>query len=168
MISGEKVQLRGITHENASLIYQWVNREDLRDLTGTLYPVSEYEHDNWMKAVTTDSKQKLFSIYMNEKCIGTIGLKNMDFINRNAELFIAIGENSEIPGRGTDAVNTLVNYCFMHLNFHKIYLHVFESNKRAIRCYEKAGFSVEGILREHHFSQGKYENVLIMGRIFSP
>lgn len=49
MISGEKVQLRGITHEDASLIYQWVNREDLRDLTGTLYPISEYEHEQWIK-----------------------------------------------------------------------------------------------------------------------
>lgn len=69
---------------------------------------------------------------------------------------------------GADAVNTLVRFCFMHLNLHKVYLYVFESNQKAIRCYEKAGFLVEGILKEQHFSQGKYENVLVMGRIFSP
>ena len=74
----------------------------------------------------------------------------------------------QIIGGGTDAVNTLVDFCFKHLNLHKIYLHVFESNKRAIRCYEKAGFHVEGNLLEHHFGQGKYETVLVMGRIFSP
>lgn len=48
------------------------------------------------------------------------------------------------------------------------YLHVFESNKRAIRCYEKAGFFVEGTLFEHHFGQEKYENVLVMGKVCSP
>ena len=84
-------------------------------------------------------------------------------------MFISIGDSSFMGGGfGTDAVNTLVNFCFMHLNLHKVYLHVFESNKRAIKCYEKAGFRVEGTLLEHHFAQGKYENVLIMGRIFSP
>ena len=77
MISGKKVQLRGITHEDTSLIYQWVNREDLRDLTGTLYPVSEYEH-----------------IYVDNSCIGTIGIKNIDYFNSNAELFISIGEEA--------------------------------------------------------------------------
>lgn len=68
---------------------------------------------------------------------------------------------------GTDAVNTLVNFCFMHLNMHKIYLHVFESNKRAINCYKKAGFTIEGKLHEHHFAKGKYEDVLVMGRVCS-
>lgn len=169
MISGEKVQLRGVTYEDSTLIYQWVNLEDLRDLTGTLYPVSEYEHDNWMKSVTTSNDRKLFAIYMNNRCIGTIGLKNIDYISRNAELFISIGDNSaKSSGGGTDAVHTLVDFCFMHLNIHKVYLHVFESNKRAIRCYEKAGFHVEGTLYEHHFSQGKYENVLVMGKINKP
>lgn len=61
-----------------------------------------------------------------------------------------------------------MNFCFQHLNLHRIYLHVFESNKRAIRCYEKAGFAIEGTLRDHHFAKGKYEDVLIMGRICSP
>lgn len=94
VISGKKVQLRGITHEDVPLIYQWVNREDLRDLTGTLYPVSEYEHEQWIKNVTTDSKQKLFAIYVDNSCIGTIGIKNIDYFNSNAELFISIGEEA--------------------------------------------------------------------------
>ena len=166
MISGKMVELRGISKQDAPLIYEWVNREDLRDLAGTLYPISEYEHEKWMQSVTLDNRQKLFAVYHADKCVGTIGLKNIDQINRNAELYISLGKN--IPGGGTDAVDTLVNFCFQHLNLHRIYLHVFESNKRAIRCYEKAGFAIEGTLRDHHFAKGKYEDVLIMGRICSP
>ena len=165
MISGKIVELRGISKQDAPLIYEWVNREDMRDLTGTLYPISEYEHEKWIQNVTMNEKQKLFAVYHENKCIGTIGLKNIDQINRNAELYISLGEN--IPGGGTDAVNTLVGFCFMHLNLHKIYLHVFESNQRAISCYKKAGFTIEGKLQEHHFAKGKYEDVLIMGRICS-
>ena len=33
MISGKIVELRGISKQDAPLIYEWVNREDMRDLT---------------------------------------------------------------------------------------------------------------------------------------
>ena len=162
MISGEKVIIRGLTKNDAKDIYNWVNQEDLRTLTGTLYPISEYEHQEWMQNVTTSQNKKLFLVADKQtgESLGTIGLKNFDYINRNVELFISLAVSG---GYGTDAVHTLVEYCFNHLNMHKVYLYVFESNTRAQRCYEKAGFKKEGILVDHHFSNGKYENVFVMG-----
>lgn len=168
MIRGEKVVLKGISKKDVPLIYKWVNQEDLRHLTGTLYPVSEYEHEKWIESTMLSSDRKLFAVYVEEKCIGTIGLKNLDYINSNVELFISLGEynsDTHIPGTGADAVYTLTNYCFEQLNFHKVYLHVFESNIKAIHCYEKVGFKLEGKLTEHHFTRGIYENVLVMGKI---
>lgn len=166
MISGKIVEIRGITKEDAPLIYKWVNREDLRDLTGTLYPVSEYEHEKWIQSVTLSPDKKLFAVYSNEHCIGTIGIKNIDRVNSHAELFISLGE-TDTHMVGTDTISTFVDYCFEHLNFHKIYLHVFESNTRAVRCYKNAGFSIEGELKDHHFSQGKYETVFLMAKVRS-
>lgn len=166
MIQGKKIELRGIERTDAPLIYKWVNQEELRDLTGTIYPISEYEHEKWMESITCMSNQKVFSIYSDNRCIGTIGLKNIDYISSNAELFISIGDkNARNTGAGTDAVETLVNYCFTHLNLHRIYLHVFESNIGAISCYKKVGFIVEGKLIDHHFSRGMYENVLVMAKV---
>lgn len=92
MISGNIVELRGISKQDASLIYEWVNKEELRDLTGTLFPVSEYEHEKWIQNVTVSGNQKLFAVYHANRCIGTIGLKNIDQTNRNAELYISLGE----------------------------------------------------------------------------
>ena len=73
--------------------------------------------------------------------IGTSGLKNIDHINMNAELFISIGNaeycNTGIPkkrGYGTDAVKTSVRFSFDVLNLHNICLHVFKENERAIAC----------------------------------
>lgn len=169
MIVGQKIELRGIEKKDAPLIYDWVNQAELRELTGTVYPVSEYEHEKWIASVTCSDNRKIFAIYRDDRCVGTIGLKNIDYINSNAELFVSIGDQSSRNlGGGTDAVSTLVSYCFLHLNLHRIYLHVFESNVKAIHCYEKAGFSVEGKLLDHHFAKGKYENVLVMGKVYSP
>ncbi|MBP3626854.1 MAG: GNAT family N-acetyltransferase [Clostridia bacterium] len=164
MITGKKVIIKGISKELAGEIYNIVNKEDFRSLTGTLYPVSEYEHEEWIKRVTCNSEQKLFMVLCKEtNCfLGTIGLKNFDHKNRNAELFISLDSPG---GYGADAVETLVEYCFKHLNLHKIYLKVFDYNKKAISCYEKAGFIREGILADQHFNDGHYTDVIIMGVI---
>ncbi len=164
MISGKNVIIRGVQKEDSANIYEWVNVEELRDLTGTLYPVSEFEHEAWIKNVTTSGSTKLFLVLdkSDGRKIGTIGLKNFDTINRNVELFISLNISG---GYGADAVETLADYCFRRLNIHKVYLNVFESNKRAIRCYEKAGFVREGVLLEHHFSNYGFENVVMMGKI---
>jgi RimJ/RimL family protein N-acetyltransferase len=55
-----------------------------------------------------------------------------------------------------------VGYGFDSLNFHSITLHVYETNPRAKRSYEKAGFTVDGRLREARYLEGKYEDVFIM------
>lgn len=166
MITGEKTIIKGITKKSVEEIYQWVNTEELRSFTGTVYPVSEYEHEDWIKRQVTSYDSKLFIIADKNSGtnIGTIGLKNFDWINRNVELFISIGNypSDNRGGYGSDAVNTLVSYCFQRLNLHKVYLRVFESNKRAISCYEKVGMHKEGVLVDHHYQEGHYENVIVM------
>lgn len=173
MITGDKTIIKGLTKDSSLLIYNWVNQEDLRLFTGTVYPISEYEHENWIQHIASSTDKKLFLICDKESgvAIGTIGLKNFDSLSRHAELFISIGSTDFVSnknkksGYGSDAVITLTNYCFNHLNLHKVSVSVFASNIRAIRCYEKAGFTTEGVLREHHFSNGKYEDVIIMAKI---
>lgn len=173
MITGEKTIIKGVTKDCVAQIYGWVNQEELRDLTGTAYPISEYEHEEWIRRITTSADKKLFLICdkESEEVIGTIGLKNFDQLNRNVDLFISIGSRQHVStknhsgGYGTDAVATLVKYCFEHLNLHKVSVRVFASNVRAIRCYEKVGFKREGVLAEHHFANGKYEDVIVMGMV---
>ncbi|MSP21498.1 MAG: N-acetyltransferase [Dehalococcoidia bacterium] len=36
-------------------------------------------------------------------------------------------------------------------------------NPRAIRCYEKVGFTIEGRMRDHRHAAGRYHDTLLMG-----
>ena len=88
----------------------------------------------------------------------------VDWKNRNAELGIAIWKKDYWgKGYGADAIKTLLKYAFHELNLHKVYLRVYDFNKRAIRCYEKAGFKKEGILREVFWRNGKWHDTILMG-----
>jgi len=95
--------------------------------------------------------------------IGNVGLHRIDWRNRNAELGIAIGERSYWnQGYGTDAIRTLLSLAFREMNLHRVFLRVDADNARGIRCYEKAGFRREGVLREAVFKEGAYHDQYIM------
>jgi len=49
------------------------------------------------------------------------------------------------------------------MNLHRVQLEVYDFNPRAMRCYEKCGFQVEGRQREALFRNGSYHDILIMG-----
>ena len=97
------------------------------------------------------------------KLIGDIGISLIDLKNKHAEIGMAIGDKSYwSKGYGTDLVKTILRFCFQKLDLNKVYLDVWEDNKRAIGCYLKCGFTKDGVLREHVLENGKYHNKWIM------
>ncbi|MBU7025134.1 MAG: GNAT family N-acetyltransferase, partial [Theionarchaea archaeon] len=82
--------------------------------------------------------------------------------NRKAELGIFIGEKKYWgKGYGTEAVRLGLKLAFEALNLNKVYLRAFINNKRAQKCYEKAGFKKEGILRQDMFKNGNYIDCIV-------
>jgi RimJ/RimL family protein N-acetyltransferase len=51
-------------------------------------------------------------------------------------------------GIGTDVMRRFLRVCFDHLGLHRAQIFVDEDNAVAIACYQKAGFQVEGLMRE--------------------
>lgn len=52
-------------------------------------------------------------------------------------------------GIGSEVMRILLQYCFMVLGVYSVHLDVLETNKPAIKCYEKVGFKVVGRYRGH-------------------
>jgi RimJ/RimL family protein N-acetyltransferase len=96
--------------------------------------------------------------------IGNLGLHDPHPEHRSATLGILIGEKDYWSnGYGTDAIVTLLRFGFGEMNLHRVTLHVFEFNERAIACYKKCGFQIEGTLRQHYYGEGRYWDVIVMG-----
>jgi RimJ/RimL family protein N-acetyltransferase len=83
--------------------------------------------------------------------------------NGLATLGIGIGEpECWGKGYGTESVKLLVEYGMFFLNLHNIKLEVFGFNPRAIRAYEKAGFSLVGRRRAAYVLGGqRYDDVIM-------
>lgn len=95
--------------------------------------------------------------------IGAVSLRTNS--NDNKGKYAVEIYNSEYYGMGIGKTVTrmVLKYAFEELKYHKVFLRVLSSNKRAISCYEKCGFRIEGIDREGARINGKYESDIYMG-----
>jgi len=56
----------------------------------------------------------------------------------------------------------MLKHGFENLNLNRIFLMVFADNARAIKAYESAGFTREGILRQGIYKNGHYQDLILM------
>ena len=174
MIYGERIRFRGVERDDIPTFVTWLNDPDV--IQGLLIhnPLSLADEENWFERMNTrPPDEHVFGIEAripgdkdNQetwKLIGTYAFDGIEWRTHSAEFGILIGDKSYWnKGYGTEAVRLLCQHGFKTLNLNRIYLHVFETNPRAIRAYEKAGFVVEGRERQAEFKDGKFIDVLRM------
>jgi RimJ/RimL family protein N-acetyltransferase len=97
------------------------------------------------------------------KAVGAASLFEFDSFARHAEAGISLVPEARGRGIGPAAIAQLVEFGFVRRNLHRIHLQAIASNIGAIRAYEKAGFVVEGRLRQHAWVRGAYEDIVLMG-----
>ncbi|OGH88063.1 MAG: hypothetical protein A3J93_02740 [Candidatus Magasanikbacteria bacterium RIFOXYC2_FULL_42_28] len=117
----------------------------------------------WFNKYLKDKNKKFFTMSYGKIPIGFMGLSRIDKTNRNADVFIAIGDDKyRGKGFGEIAMQYLIKFGFKKLGLHKISLGVFEKNKPAINLYKKLGFVIEGTLKDDVFFAGEYHNQILM------
>ena len=168
MIIGDTVRLRGIDKEDLPLFVSWLNDPDVRRYLSLYTPLSNAQEEKWFEDLANHclAEQPLMIEVLDNgkwKALGDISYLNVDQQSRNAELGVFIGDK-EFWGKsiGTKAISLMLDHGFKTLNFHRVYLRVFEPNQRGIHCYEKIGFKHEGNMREAYFLDGEYVDVLFM------
>ena len=85
----------------------------------------------------------------------------LDDPNRRAHLKrIAVAA----PGRGGGArlLRGVIDHVFAKTRTNRLDLDVFVGNDRAKRAYERAGFTAEGVMREHHATPEGFRDVWLM------
>ncbi len=98
------------------------------------------------------------------RLIGDIALFSIHWTH--GEAFVGIGiDERELWGKGygSDAMHVMLRYAFTELNLNRVSLGVFEYNPRAIRSYEKCGFTVEGRVRKAMNRAGQRWDHIFMG-----
>ena len=168
MLIGKRLRLRAIEKEDLPRFVAWLNDPEVARHLSFLTPMSLRQEEKWYERILQqDSADQPLVIERDSPQgwtpIGNISFTTIDWVNRCAELGIFIGEKASWnQGYGREAIEMLLQYGFNTLNLNRIFLRVDETNPGAIRCYEHAGFILEGRLRQAKFEDGHYIDHLLM------
>ncbi|MGI8703998.1 MAG: GNAT family N-acetyltransferase [Candidatus Limnocylindrales bacterium] len=168
-IEGRRVILRHHMPENLSAVTRWYRDPELARLTRyQTRPMSVEEIERFFHARLLAPDALAYAIHVRplDRLVGVTTFSSLDPDNGSATFHITIGEPDLWgQGYGTEAAELMLHHAFVRLGLHRVALSVFAFNARAIRSYEKAGFEIEGRLREAIWRDGRYWDEIQMAAL---
>jgi RimJ/RimL family protein N-acetyltransferase len=152
-----KLHLRRIQQADLAALLPWVRtREEMVQWSGPWnfdFPLDEQQLSRFfLKEALDDSIHRMQFIALDEDTkepVGQIGFSRI--WSRTAAGHVGpviVAPARRGTGIGLGMMREVLRIGFQELHLHRIELVVFDFNKPAISCYEKAGFRTEGLMRE--------------------
>ncbi len=129
---------------------------NLRD--GIPYPYTEKDAENYINSMLECDKNSVFAfaVCIDGRAVGSIGaFRQQNVHSRTAELGYYLAEEYWGCGFMTDAVRQLCDLIFRKTDILRIYAEPFAYNAGSRRVLEKAGFVLEGIMKNNAYKNGK-------------
>lgn len=167
-VIGETVVLRDYRQEDLPEIRKWVNDPETTRFLSTRF---------WPPQTLLDTQQFLENIMQSslsgcnfviadkqdERYIGQLDMFRLDWKLRCGELGMVIGATEDRGrGVGAEALGLMLRHGFLTLGLERVELEVDMGNQQAVRCYEKAGFVLEGVKRHAYFRDGAFSDIGIL------
>lgn len=163
--------------ESAPLSLRFARVENARELLPLLQPerLKNFSFFNeaptldreraYLRRMTESTSDRLFIVETTEEShiVGTAGLHEIDFVNKNARLGMMIFcEEDQGRGYARSALDLVLRYGFRELDLNKVYCTPFASNDHSVRVWEHLGFRFEGCLRQEYQRHGEYFDLIRM------
>lgn len=147
---------------------EWINDPRINQTMFFDLPATIENTKKWYEANKNNPNRIDFSFYDDEgKIIAMGGLTGINSEHKNSEFYVMVNPTMQGKGIGKQVSYWIYNYGFSILNLHKIFLYTNDDNVAAYSIYEKAGFILEGILREHKWKNNKFQNRRFYGLLQS-
>lgn len=147
----------------------WLNNPEVnqylevRHFNNTLETCKEF-----VELTNSDPCSYLFGIFDHNKHIGNAKLGFINTIYKRGQISLFIGDKSYWgKGIGYQVVHALTEFGFTQLGLHRIEAGCYANNQASLRVFLKAGYTVEGFMREHVMSDGKFVGCFWLGKLAS-
>lgn len=146
----ENIRLELLILSHADAIFETINthRNSLRewlpfvDYTKSVKDSIEFINYN------TSSGDITYAVFYKNSFAGLVGIKDIDEVNKKAEIGYWISPEFQNKGIATSACLLLINYCFSELALNRIQIRIGTQNIKSNRVAEKLKFKFEGIQRD--------------------
>ncbi len=152
--------------------FAWFNDEETTyHLQKHYFPNTREMQMEFLRGLEGDSTKIQLGILPDgeERIVGVISLQSMDWINRNAEIAMVIGEAKYRQlVYAQEALKLVIEHAFYTLNLHKVHVGYLESLRDwGVFMKRRFGFQDEGCSREHVYKHGRCIDVYRLGLLRS-
>jgi hypothetical protein len=172
MLIGEFTCLRAVESTDLQLLRDWRNIPDFR-INFREHRLLNLENQKiWFDRLSNSHTDFMFVILdkINLEPIGACGLLYTNWIIRSSDFSFYIGKDNLYIDKklAKDAAKILIDFGFKDLNLNKIWMELYEFDKKKIDFFQKLlNFKVEGKLRSNAFANGKYWDSYIISMLKS-
>jgi len=150
ILENKDILLRALEPSDVERLFEWENNAELWHLSNTLTPFSKYILTKYIENSHLDifeAKQLrlIIELKSEKRAIGAIDLFDFDPFHKRAGIGILIHHISDRNnGFATQALDTLINYCFYILQLHQIYCNIAIDNQASLQLFLKHDFTIVG------------------------
>ena len=165
-IIGEKIYLRAPEPGDATMAAMLENNPWPRTSLFYAVPTSITYAANKLARLQDDPNTIVFTICTidPDQPVGQVALLRIDWVGRMGVFYLGIADQKNwSKGYGGETTRLIVDYVFEALNMNRLHLHVQCDNEKAVKAYQRAGFQMEGTLRQAMYARGKYYDFYVMG-----
>lgn len=136
------MKLRKLEIKDAPLMLEWMHNRDVTlHMNRDFSKLSLSDCEKFINNSKLDKKNVHMAIADDtDEYLGTVSLKNIDSIKKNAEFGITIRKKAMGKGISFKAMKEIIEYGFEQLGLTSVYWCVLPENTRAVRFYDKNGF----------------------------
>lgn len=161
------VTLAPLQPEHAAHFCRWLRDPEVIEYSLSLFQNlhTDEQIEAWFAATLQDTSSRSLGIFSAEtnQLIGYAGVAGLSATNQSGEYFLLIGEKAWWgKGVGTAVTRQVLAWGFTELGLNRIGLTVSEPNVGGVRAYAKAGFVLEGRLRQACCRNGRFHDKLVM------
>ena len=164
-IDGSAVRLRQWRDADLTTLQTLRNDSHLQAQVLTRASGSSIEQvRDWLSSRDTNMTARFYVVATREAddAVGYLQFMGLDSTDRRAELGICLSPSAQGRGFGTEAIALGLAHLKATHELRKCTLQVRSDNERAIRCYQRLGFEICGVLRRHILLEGVLWDVLLM------
>ncbi|MEN9928787.1 MAG: hypothetical protein RLZZ231_708 [Bacteroidota bacterium] len=163
-LKGTNISLRALEPEDLDFIYTIENDETIWHVSNTQTPYSKFLIRQYLENAHQDiyeAKQLRLAICAHDSntVIGLIDLFDFDPVNKRAGVGIVIqSEQHRNKGYGSEALQLMIKYSFVHLQLHQLYANIGTANEASCKLFTTFGFQLIGVKKEWMLHNNHYQD----------